>query len=175
MSVRSLGGDEALSLAADVWTCYAQVFGDFADYATWRSELFDPHTAREGYRLVVATEPEDHTVLGFSWAYVGQRGQYWPDRVLAVLPPDVGQSWVGGHLELVELAVLPGHRRTGLGQRLHDTVLAGVSRRCLLGTTDDPDDPAVRLYRRSGWRTLGLLGPGVQVMGLDRSRAVTAP
>jgi ribosomal protein S18 acetylase RimI-like enzyme len=167
VSVRSLRGDEALPLAAAVWLCYHQVFGDFADYATWRSELFDRHAARDGYRLVVASDPDDDAVVGFAWGYVGQRGEYWPDRVLAALPPDVGATWVGDHLEVVELAVLPSHRRAGLGQRLHDAVLSGVSRRCLLGTTDDPDDPAVRLYLRSGWRTLGALGPGVQVMGLD--------
>ena len=62
MSVRSLRGDEALPLAAAVWPCYDQVFGD--------------------------------------------------------------------------------------------------SRRCLLGTTDDPDDPSVRLYLRAWWRTLGILEPG---------------
>ena len=62
---------------------------------------------------------------------------------------------------------MPGHRRNALGQALHDRLLDGVKRRCLLNTSDDPEDASVRLYNRSGWRKLGTLMPGVQVMGLD--------
>jgi ribosomal protein S18 acetylase RimI-like enzyme len=88
--------------------------------------------------------------------------------VSEALPSDVVEQWVGGHLEVVELAVRPEARRRGLGQRLHDRLLDGVAGRCLLSTSDDPDDPAVRLYTRAGWQHLGLLRPGVQVMGIDR-------
>lgn len=165
--IRLLTGSDARALAARVWPCYAKVFGDFADYATWRSDLFDRHAARGGYRLAAAIE--DDQVIGFSWGYVGQRGQYWSDLVHGALPPEAVSRWVGDHFEFVELAVLPTHRRTGLGQALHDRLLDGVRRRCLLSTSDNPDDPAMRLYTRSGWRKLGMLRPGVQVMGHDRT------
>ena len=56
-------------------------------------------------------------------------------------------------------------RRHGLGRRLHDTLLDGVGRKALLSTTDNPADPAVRLYLGSGWRRLGVLNPDRQVMG----------
>ena len=108
-------------------------------------------------------------MVGFAWGYFGQRGQYWSDLAADALSPDVGSRWVGGHFEFVELAVLPKRRGQGLGQALHDQMLDGVDRRCLLSTSDDPDDPAVRLYRRRGWQKLGVLKPGVQVMGLDRT------
>ncbi len=166
MTVRVLTGDEALALADSVWPCYDQVFGDYSDLATWRSDLFEPHAGRAGYRLAV--DVSDDYVTGFSWGYVGQRGQYWSDLVHDALPRDVAETWVGGHFEVVELAVLPDHRRGGLGQALHDRLLDDVHLRCLLGTSDDPGDPAVRLYTRSGGRRLGVLRPGVQVMGLDR-------
>ncbi len=42
---------------------------------------------------------------------------------------------------------------------------AGIGGRCLLSTADDTADPAVRLYLSSGWRRLGALRAGVQVMG----------
>ncbi len=163
-------GPDAADQAARVWPCYQEVFGDFDDFETWRSDMFDRHAARDGYRLVVATE--GHAVAGFSWGYVGEHGQYWTDLVAAALPGGVVDEWVGGHFEFVELGVAPRYRRRGLGRRLHDTLLDGVSQQCLLSTTDDPADPAVRLYLSSGWRKLGVLRPGVQVMGrvpADRS------
>ena len=50
-------------------------------------------------------------------------------------------------------------------------MLDGITRRCLLSTADDPADPAVRLYLGRGWRRLGLLRPGTQVLGLDAGSA----
>ncbi len=162
--VRLLDGEAAVGLSAQIWPCYRDVFGDFADVQTWRDSMFDLHAARDGYRLAVATA--DSVVAGFSWGYVGQRGQYWTDLVCAALPASVTDEWVGGHFEVVELAVLPGYRRLGLGRRLHDTLLAGIRRRCLLSTSDDSGDPAVQLYVSCGWRKLSVLRPGAQVMGL---------
>ena len=164
--IRVVCGSDALPLAASIWPVYEQVFGDFADVETWRSDLFDRHAGRDGHRLAVASADEEQ-VVGFAWGYVGLRGQYWSDMVDQALPQDVASVWVGGHFEIVELAVLPTQRRQGLGQALHDQLLDGVRRRCLLSTNDDANDPAVRLYLRAGWQRLGRLRPGVQVMGLD--------
>jgi ribosomal protein S18 acetylase RimI-like enzyme len=163
----------AAGLARQVWPCYRDVFGDFDDFDTWRRDLFDPHAGRDGYRLAVALDGP--TVAGFSWGYVGQRGQYWTDLVCAALPASVTDQWAGGHFEFVELAVSPGYRRRGLGRRLHDTLLVGISRRCLLSTADDPDDVAVRLYVSRGWRKLGMLRPGVQVMGRVAGKDTAGP
>ncbi len=165
--VSLMTGSAALPLGAAVWPCYNEVFGDFADSATWCSDLFERHAARDGFRL--AASIEDDQVIGFAWGYIGQLGQYWSDLVHDALPPEIVSQWVGGHFEIVELAVLPAHRRNGLGQALHDRLLDGVKRRCLLSTSDDADDPPVQLYTRSGWRKLGMLRPGVQVMGHNRA------
>ncbi len=160
-------GSEALTFAPKVWTCHQRVFGDrFADYDTWYSDLFEKHAKREGHRLALAQV--DDIVTGYAWGYVGQRGQHLADLLCDSLPERITSHWVGGHFDVVELAVLPEQRRKGLGQALHDCLLEGVTGRCLLITSSDPDDPAVRLYARGGWQTLGQLRPGVQVMGLDR-------
>jgi ribosomal protein S18 acetylase RimI-like enzyme len=170
--IRRHGPETARDLAARVWPVYRDVFGDFDDAESWRTDMFERHAARDGYRLVVATAgpavtSADPEVAGFSWGYVGQRGQFWPDLVCQALPRDVADEWVGGHFEFAELAVAPRYRRRGLGRQLHDALLAGVGQRCLLSTADDPADPAVRLYLGSGWRKLGDLRPGVQVMGRE--------
>lgn len=162
--VELLGAEAAAGLAGQIWPCYRDVFGDFADMETWREAMYDRHAGRDGYRLAVATA--ESSVAGFSWGYVGQRGQYWTDLVCEALPATVTDEWVGGHFEFVELAVLPRYRRLGLGRRLHDALLEGIHRKCLLSTSDDPGDPAVQLYLTRGWRKLGILRPGVQVMGL---------
>lgn len=163
--LRRHGAAAACGLAARIWPVYRDVFGDFDDVATWRADMFERHAARDGYRLVVATAGP--AVAGFSWGYVGQRGQFWPDLVCQALPRAVTDEWVGGHFEFAELAVAPRYRRRGLGRQLHDALLAGVGQRCLLSTADDPADPAVRLYLGSRWRKLGNLRPGVQVMGRE--------
>jgi ribosomal protein S18 acetylase RimI-like enzyme len=163
VDVQLHGPQTAAEFADRVWPCYQAVFGDFDDRETWRDSLFARHAARPGYRLAVAMAGD--AVVGFAWGYIGQAGQYWTDLVCDTLPIDVTSEWVGGHFEFVELAVLPAYRRLGLGLRLHDALLAGITQRCLLSTADDPADPAVRLYLRQGWHRLGVLSPGFQVMG----------
>jgi ribosomal protein S18 acetylase RimI-like enzyme len=148
-----------------VWSLYDRVFADFADQATWHDAMWERHRTRDGFRLVTAYDAE--SLIGFGWCYLGERGQYWPDLVVDRLPREVTDEWVGGHLEVVELAVAPHARRAGVGRRLHDQMVAGRGdRRGLLGTSADESDPAVRLYRDCGWVTLGLLADDVQVMGL---------
>jgi len=150
-------------LAAEVFEVYDVVFGDISAFGDWRESPWDRHRSRPGFRL--ATARDEGRLVGFAWGYTGSRGEYWPDLVLATLPDLDG--WVGGHFELVELAVLPDHRGRGTGRALHDRLLDGLPHdRALLSTTSDEPDPAVRLYRSRGWQPLGLLGADRQVMGL---------
>ena len=58
----------------------------------------------------MATAYDGDALLGFGWCYVGERGQFWPDLVVRTLPREVTDEWVGGHLEVVELAVDPAAR-----------------------------------------------------------------
>ncbi|MBO9625810.1 MAG: GNAT family N-acetyltransferase [Microbacterium sp.] len=146
-----------------VWECYREVFSDAEDFDGWLAGMFDRHARREGHRLVVASV--DDEIIGFAWGYVGEFGQYWTDLAASALPEPVSAAWLGGHFEFVELGVRPKLRGAGVGRALHDALLDGVDRRALLSTADDDADPAVQLYLRSGWRRLGALSTGVQVMG----------
>jgi ribosomal protein S18 acetylase RimI-like enzyme len=157
-------GSQAPPYADEVFAVYDAVFGDRPDPQSWREELFDRHSAREAFRL--AAVRDDGDLVGFAWGYIGRPGQYWTDWVLDTLPPEVTSDWVGGHFEVVELAVLEEHRRRGYGRRLHDVLLDGVPSDRGLLSTDNRDTPAVRLYRAHGWQKLGELSPDVQVMGL---------
>lgn len=144
---------------------YDEVFGDQASEQDWRGSTFDRHCERRDFRLDAAFDGD--ALVGFAYGYVGDLGQYWPDRVAAALGAEEAREWVGGHFEVVELAVRASHRRRGIGGALHDALMADPpSDRALLSTDDGDDAPAARLYRSRGWRRLALLEPGVQVMGL---------
>ncbi|MFC4785737.1 GNAT family N-acetyltransferase [Nocardioides sp. MAHUQ-72] len=165
-----LDAASAHDLTREVFEVYAHVFGADGGFEDWRQSPWGRHRSRPDFRL--ATVRDGDRLVGFGWGYTGHRGEYWPDLVAEALPGL--DAWVGGHFELVELAVLPEWRGRGAGRRLHDLLLEGLPHdRALLSTAADPEDPAVRLYRSRGWRCLGLLGLDRQVMGLrlDRGRA----
>lgn len=162
-SICSVPAPQALALAPELFRCYDIVFGDQPHYGDWVNGTFARHVARDGFRLVVSTNND--SITGFAWGYIGRRGQFWTDAVAEALSPDLASTWVGNHFEFVELGVLPNARRAGIGRALHDRLLTGITSVCLLSTTSDANDPAVRLYSSAGWRSLGPLNPGTQVMG----------
>lgn len=144
----------------DVWTL---AFGPVEDEEDWRSRFWEQHRTREGFRLVTA-ECEDELV-GFGWGYTGQRGQWWADRVAGALGADADE-WIGGHLEFVELAVLPAHQGRGLGGLLHDALLRDLPHeRALLQTDADSRSAGHRLYTARGWDVVGRLPEEKVVMG----------
>jgi ribosomal protein S18 acetylase RimI-like enzyme len=139
--------------AGELETIYAAAFESASEAAAWRADTLPKHAAREGFRLVGATDAD--RLVGFAYGYTGAAGQWWTDQVAARVSPAIKAEWVGGHFEFVELAVLPSHRGRGIGAALHDELLAGLPHRvALLTATLDENDPARRLYRRKGWLTL---------------------
>jgi len=157
-------GTAAFAPAAEIFGVYDAVFHDAGDLTAWLDSPWGRHLSRGGFRL--ATARETRQLVGFAWGYTGARGQHWSNLVADSLPSAVVATWLGGHFELVELAVLEEFRGRGVGGRLHDVLLEGLPHhRALLTTSDDEDDPAVRLYRARGWETLGRLADGVQVLG----------
>lgn len=147
---------------AVIWPVYDAVFAD-RDRSAWE-EAWRTHSARDGFRI--ATVECDGELAGFAYGYTGERGQWWSDAILAALLPAVGEAWVGGHFELVELAVLGAHRSRGLGRALLRAISSVPHERLLLQTDADAADPAHRLYASEGWRVLGPgVGAGTVVMG----------
>ena len=163
IEIETHDGDAAAGHRDNVLRVWDEVFGAVEDADGWRETVWDRHRGRDGYRL--ATAHDGDRLVGFSWGYTGERGQFWSEFVLDQLGSPL-EDWVGGHFEFAELAVLSDVRGQGLGGRLHDTLLSGrPHRRALLGTEDDPSTPAVRLYLSRGWRRLGKQSPTDQVMG----------
>lgn len=152
----------------DVWRMYDEVFGDQPGEAAWRASVWDKHVGREGFRLAIAYDELD--AIGLGYGYTGEHGQWWTDRAAEVLPPRVGEAWLGGHFELVSIGVLPQARGRGVGTELMRLLTDDLPHdRWLLMTTAETDDPARRLYAREGWR---VIGPGLNdeqvIMGRER-------
>jgi ribosomal protein S18 acetylase RimI-like enzyme len=144
------------SEGSSIWPVYDAVFADHADYGSWRKTVWDPHTVRDGFRLVRAYQEE--AVVGFAYGYTGAYGQWWTDNVSAALDPEVADQWLGGHFELVSIGVAATSRRQGIARRLMHALLEDLPHdRLLLMTSADPDDPARLLYASEGW---SVLGPG---------------
>jgi broad specificity phosphatase PhoE/GNAT superfamily N-acetyltransferase len=118
-------------------------------------EQLPAHAARDGFRCAVVRERA--RLLGFCYGFTGRAGQWWTDQVSARVPEALAREWVGGHLEVVELAVDPVAQGRGFGAALVDLLLEGAEEdRALLCTWPRGDGrrPAPRLYARLGWELL---------------------
>lgn len=152
--------DEVAEVLPGLARVYRVAFGAYgegdAEVRRFTDEQLPKHAARDGFRMVVV---EDETgPVAFGYGYTGERGQWWSDWVAGLAPAEVVAEWLGGHFELVELAVDPAWQGQGLGARVHDLLLEDLPHeRALLTTYRDEERPAPRLYRRLGWRPLAEL------------------
>jgi broad specificity phosphatase PhoE/GNAT superfamily N-acetyltransferase len=130
------------------------------------AETLPKHAERDGFRLVTLRLAGD--LVGWGYGYTGEHGQWWTDRVASSAPADVAGDWLGGHFEVVELAVIPQAQHRGFGAALTDALVHAVPHDRALLTTYAGDRPAPRLYARLGWQRLasGVLD-GSDLWGLD--------
>jgi broad specificity phosphatase PhoE/GNAT superfamily N-acetyltransferase len=156
--VRLLDGPAALAAEEVLTSVYRAAFtapgydeGDDA-VARFGQEQLPTHAVRPGFRC--ATLHLAGALVGFSYGCTGEHGQWWTDTVAARLPPELSQAWLGGHFELVEVAVAPAYQGRGFGAALVDGLLLGLPHDRALLTTYDDERSAPRLYRRLGWEQL---------------------
>jgi broad specificity phosphatase PhoE len=156
-----LDGPAALDVAAELVELYRAAFTapgfdeTDAQVQHFATEMLPLHTTRAGFRLVLARK--GGRSLGFGYGFTGEHGMWWVERLKETAPPEAAgvlAEWLGGHFEVVELAVEPGAQGRGLGAALMDTLLLDrPHERAVLSTYAD-DRSAPRLYRRLGWQPL---------------------
>lgn len=151
----SLPPDDVIERAADA---YLSGFGGPPYFETEqdRAGFIDRvrrYSSRDGFRLAIAAIENEPAGVGL--AVVGRPGDWWRDQVAAHLTPAEIDTWLGaGVLELVNLAVRPGSRGLGIGDALHDALLAAPPVSTAVLTADVRVTPARRLYETRGWITL---------------------
>lgn len=164
-------------LRARLAAVYADAFGappysgTEAEAREWAEHRLVRHAGYPGFRLTTAEDGDD--VLGLAYGQLGEESQWFTQTVRERVPAEVVQVWLGGHGELVELAVLARARGRGLGGRLHDAVVEGLrlaGARTALLVVDTAALPARGLYASRGWRDLAELAPGSILMGTRLSR-----
>lgn len=135
-------------------TVYATAFKVAANAAErFMTDALDRHRAYPGFSGLLAQD-ENGNVLGFTYGYHSQAGQWWHDLVRPSLAGASHADWLDDAFEFVELAVAPGFQGQHIGSRLHDALLRDAPGRTALLSTLPGDTPATRLYRSRGWVTL---------------------
>ncbi len=93
------------------------------------------------------------TMVGFTYGYTSEPGQWWHDQVRTALDGRA-ERWLSDTFEYVELAVHPEFQRLGFGRRLHDALMDAQSHSRALLTTLDDITAGRRLYESTGWEVL---------------------
>jgi ribosomal protein S18 acetylase RimI-like enzyme len=142
--------DEALAV-------YVTAMGYTPGTNEQRAPMWLSHMPRAGWRCVAALDSCDRLV-GISYGYRGQTGQWWHEQVrrgLAAMKGPSGASaverWMADYYELTELHVLPAMQGRGIGERLLRMLVAGADTAAVLLSTPEGTTRAWRLYRRLGF------------------------
>ena len=117
------------------------------------------HRDRVGFRGFIAMgEAEErgvppHGVVGMTYGYRSQKGQWWRDAVARELDRRARRRWLGNAYELVEIAVHPDFQSRGIGALLVEALLDGrPESTCVLSTRTD--SRAHELYGRLGFEVI---------------------
>jgi GNAT superfamily N-acetyltransferase len=143
---------------------YADAMDADAGLLPGRRELMRRHAGYPAFKALQARaavpgqRDGSCQVLGFSYGFHGQAGQWWYDAVSNALSgaigPMVTAGWLADCLEIAEVHVRKDQQRRGIGTRLLTALTAGRPERTALLSTPDRESTARRLYRRMGFRDL---------------------
>jgi ribosomal protein S18 acetylase RimI-like enzyme len=116
-------------------------------------DLLPRHAARAGFRFLAART--NRGLAGFAYGFCGGTGHWWHELVAAAMTPRQRTRWLpDGYFELAELHVRPDCQRRGIGGRLHDELLRGVTGPTAVLSTQVDNEPALALYDGRGWTTI---------------------
>jgi len=167
ISIAPASAAELLAAADQVAQVYQATFAEApfheqqADFQRFAVSLI-AHANRSGFQACLAQDPHTHQVLGFSYGYTSQAGQWWHDTVAARLQAHEVRRWFTHCFEIVTLAVPPSLQGQGIGGRLHDGLLAHIPHQTAVLSTFQEETAARQLYRSRGWQTIreGFVFPG---------------
>lgn len=171
MTTEAWGRAELLAHADEVLDVYAEAMEVSRSAARSRRSVLAGHLERQGLRGVAALERG--RLVGITYGYRGEPGQWWHDHVAAAMGEQLARTWLSSAFEVCELHVRPEHQGTGLGRTVLEQLLADTGAATAVLTTPDRETRARRFYRIGGWQdlVLGLRFPGdprtFAVLGLE--------
>lgn len=148
---------------------YSKSSGEIDDFLRY----LPIHAAQPGFRLVIAVEVQTGKTVGFSYGRTVTTRIPWYELVMKPLRAEGLDDWLKNAYQVAEMAVIPAAQGQGVGSRLHDALLEGLSHRRAVLTTMSTNSAAYQLYRHKGWTVLldELVVPGYPraycVMGLE--------
>lgn len=119
-------------------------------------ERMKRHVEYADFKGIVAINDENE-VVGFTYGYRSLEGQYYNQLMREALNLEQVEEWLQDCFEFVELAVHPQYQNEGLGTKLHNELLKGISNRTSVLTTQINNEKARSLYERLEW--LNILEP----------------
>jgi GNAT superfamily N-acetyltransferase len=154
-----LGPAEFLGQIEVLLAIYADAMDADAAVLPGRRELMRRHAGYPEFKALQARSAGnghgDGMVLGFSYGFHGQPGQWWYDAVSAALSraisPALAADWLADCLEIAEVHVRKNQQRQGIGTRMLTALTDCRPERTALLSTPDRDTTARRLYRRMGF------------------------
>ncbi len=144
-------GTATQAMLEELADLYVEVYSEqsHSDDSIHRRESFLERTSRQadrpGFRLITAHTESSDEVIGYSFGFPFETGQWW--RGAFDSPEHVVQANKFAVIELILRATWRGHE---LGRTLMDQLLAGYEGQyaTLLAR---PDTPARSMYARWGW------------------------
>lgn len=132
-----------------------------ADFQRFAASLMR-HATRPGFQACLAQDLDTAHLLGFSYGYTSQAGQWWHDTVTAALPAHDIRQWFEHCFEIVTFAVLPSYQGQGIGGRVHDCLLTSIPHQTAVLSTFQVETAARLLYQKRGWQVVkeGFVFPG---------------
>lgn len=126
--------------------------------ATWPGASEPPllrHVTYPGFLGYVALDAAGRLV-GYAYGTTALSGQWWTEKIAAVLGADQAREQVVGSFAVTELAVAPERQRQGLGRALMRALLAEANESHPAATlsTECANTPARALYTNLGFDSL---------------------
>ncbi|MGE7881448.1 GNAT family N-acetyltransferase [Bacillus sp. NPDC094077] len=113
-------------------------------------ERIKRHIEYTDFKGIVVINDENE-VVGFTYGYCSLEGQHYNQLMREALNLEQVDQWLQDCFEFVELAVHPQYRNEGLGTKLHNELLEGISNGTSVLTTQIDNEKARSLYERLDW------------------------
>lgn len=125
-------------------------------YVLRRATLRDVRAVRRLERAIFPLDayPYFDLVLLFLWPTIRNLKIVAPDGTLAGFAAGIPARRVRDRAWIVTIGIAPVHQRRGLGAWLLDASERTLERRCIRLTVRESNRPAIRLYHKTGYRTI---------------------